>query len=290
MRTRLQLAKKEIQTFFDDQENSIYRLSDLREIFNRHSGAWRLKKSETLSNFIKELTEITRLKKIELDFPNRKETRFVWGDVPIYRVMMDLNPTCYFSHYTAMFLNELTEQIPKTIFLNTEQTPKPAGFITDIEQKNIDAAFRNQARGTNNITTYADFKIYHLSGKFTNNLGVVEYELPDTGLVRTTNIERTLIDAVVRPGYSGGVFEIKKAFEAAKDKLSVNKLLSYLQKLNYKYPYHQSIGFYLEKASYSYNQLKLVDELEKPFNFYLDYKMGEMNYDAKWKIYYPRGL
>ncbi|MCK6604190.1 MAG: hypothetical protein L6Q59_04770 [Ignavibacteriaceae bacterium] len=60
MRTRLQLAKKEIQTFFDDQENSIYRLSDLREIFNRQSRAWRLKKSETLSNFIKELTEITR--------------------------------------------------------------------------------------------------------------------------------------------------------------------------------------------------------------------------------------
>lgn len=70
----------------------------------------------------------------------------MWGNVPIYSVMMDLNPTCYFSHYTAMFLNGLTEQIPKTIFLNTEQTPKPAGFITDIEQKNIDAAFRNQAR------------------------------------------------------------------------------------------------------------------------------------------------
>ena len=38
------------------------------------------------------------------------------------------------------------------------------------------------------------------------------------GKIRLTNIERTLIDIAVRPVYSGGVFEVLKAYRLAKDK------------------------------------------------------------------------
>ena len=290
MKSRIQLAKKEIQIYFDSQTVKIYKLSDLRKVFNQNCEVWRLMRSETVSNFVKELCKTTPLKKIELNFPNRKETRYVWGDASVYNVLMDINPRCYFSHYTAMFFNNLTQQIPKTIFLNTEQTPKNLGFVSAMEQNNIDLAFRNKARETNNITKYGPNKIYHLSGKFTNNLGVTETEVGETGNVRITNIERTLIDIVVRPMYSGGIFEVVKAYQLAKGRVSVNKLLSYLQQLNFKYPYHQAIGFLLEKASYSESQLGLVRELDKPFDFYLDYGMADMKYNSTWKLYHPSGL
>ena len=39
-----------------------------------------------------------------------------------------------------------------------------------------------------------------------------------------TNIERTLIDATVRPLYSGGVYEVFEAYRRAAEHISVNKL------------------------------------------------------------------
>ena len=68
--------------------------------------------------------------------------------------------------------------------------------------------------------------------------------MSEHGPLRFTNLERTLIDATVRPVYAGGVFEVRKAYELAKEKVSVNRLAALLQKLDYTYPYHQAIGFY----------------------------------------------
>ena len=82
----------------------------------------------------------------------------------------------------------------------------------------------------------------------TNNLGVIFFKDREGGSIPTTNIERTLIDIAVRPVYSGGVFEVLKAYKMAKDKVSINKLAAYLKKIGYVYPYHQVVGFYLEKS------------------------------------------
>ena len=43
----------------------------------------------------------------------------------MYQILVNLRPKCYFTHYTAMYFHELTEQIPKVIYVNVEQTPKP---------------------------------------------------------------------------------------------------------------------------------------------------------------------
>jgi predicted transcriptional regulator of viral defense system len=288
--TRIQIAKKDVESFFDNSTQKVYKYSELGEIFNGHQVTWRLKTTETLRNFIDYLLKNSNLEKVVLDFPNRKETRYTWGTVSIYQILMEVNPKTYLSHYSAVFFNQLTEQIPKTIFINTEQTPKVFAYISDMEQNNIDLAFRNRQRQTNNITKYKDIKIYHINGKYTDNLGVVEREFPDIGKLRLTNIERTLIDITVRPVYSGGVFEVLKAYKKAKDNVSVNKILSYLKKINYKYPYHQAIGFYLERAGYKSNQLALVELLEREYSFYLDYQMEDLEYDSKWRIYYPKGM
>jgi hypothetical protein len=98
---------------------------------------------------------------------------------------------------------------------------------------------------------------------------------------------------VVRPSYAGGIFEVLKAFRLAKEKhpLSVNKLSGYLSRMNFIYPYHQAIGFYLEAAgNYTQSQINIFKNKPKNYNFYLTYEMGEMTYSKEWNLYYPKGM
>jgi hypothetical protein len=73
--------------------------------------------------------------------------------------------------------------------------------------------------------------------------------------------------------------------------VSVNRLTALLSKLGYVYPYHQAIGFYLEKAgSYRDAQVTLLERIEMSFDFYLTHQMKETEYSPRWRLYYPKGL
>ncbi|MEO8073964.1 MAG: hypothetical protein ABI686_12070 [Acidobacteriota bacterium] len=61
--------------------------------------------------------------------------------------------------------------------------------------------------------------------------------------------------------------------------------------MDYVYPYHQAIGFYLEKAEvYDENEIQQLKDIPMNFDFYLDYKMSETEYSDTWKIFYPKNL
>lgn len=108
--------------------------------------------------------------------------------------------------------------------------------------------------------------------------------------VDATDLERTLIDATVRPAYCGGVAEVLGAYRTAKDRLSVNRLSAYLKRLAYVYPYHQAVGFYLERAGYTAAQLDLLRQMPRDFDFYLANAMKQTDYDDAWRLFYPKGF
>jgi predicted transcriptional regulator of viral defense system len=110
------------------------------------------------------------------------------------------------------------------------------------------------------------------------------------GELRITNIERTLIDVTVRPFYSGGVKEVQKFDIKARGKISVDKLVSILRKINHVYPYHQAIGFYMERAGFERSALTLLKKTGLKYDFYLDYGMNDKNYSKEWRIYFPKEL
>jgi len=130
-----------------------------------------------------------------------------------------------------------------------------------------------------------------LNGLHTGNSGVINMTGPEGEPLRVTDIERTLIDITVRPEYSGGPFEVLTAYKRASDRLSVNRLVALLKRIDYIYPYHQAIGFYLERAgAYKESQIQLLTKAGIKCDFYLMHQITEPHYSARWHLYYPKGL
>lgn len=288
--TRLKIAKADIVKLFNTLPNKVFRRYHIEEIISRNREFWRLSSTTTVSKFIAFLIEEKKLKEIRLEFPKRTEIRYTWGDASIYEVALTVKPDSYFTHYSAMFFHELTEQIPKTIYLNQEQQRKPNRGI-HLSQDSIDLAFTRPVRLSSNIASYGEHNICILNGMYTGRLGVIETVWSGGEKVYVTDVERTLLDISVRPMYSGGVFEVLNAYRLARNKVSVNKLSAMLQMLNYTYPYHQVVGFYLEKAgNYKASSIALFKKYKKKYDFYLAHQMKEKSYSKEWCLFYPKGF
>jgi len=184
----------------------------------------------------------------------------------------------------------------KTLSGTPIQQMKKAGKkkITDLKSVDFLKAFHTGPRISNNIAIYDDYKICLLNGKYTNQLGV-EIKTNDSlniNKIKVTGIERTLIDISVSPHYSGGVNEVLTAYKRAKGKVSVKKLAQMLKQLDYIYPYHQIIGFYLEKAGYKEDELKLFEDMGIKNKFFVTRKIEDKNreFSNKWQLYYPKFL
>ncbi len=289
-KTRIAIAKPDIVKLFDEYPQKIFKLSEIQRILDSNRTFWRLAKSMSYSDFIRYLVANAKLKKEVFNFSYRPITLYVWGEVPQYKLLLSLKPNSYFTHYTAVYFHDLTEQTPKTIYINVEQgrKPRPKGALI---QEKIDSAFNRPTRISNNVAEYRDRTIRMLNGMHTGNLGVFEMSIPDGETLRITDIERTLIDITVRPEYAGGIHEVLKAYRLAKDKLSVNRLVATLKKINYIYPYQQAIGFYLERAGvYKKSQLDLLRRFEMKYNFHLMHEMKDYEYSQQWRLYFPKGF
>jgi hypothetical protein len=290
MTKRIEIAKPKIEELFDSLPNKAFRKSQIAEILTAHREEWRLPAGLIFTKFLEFLLRDSKLKQIILKSDHYKdETRYVWRSASIYDIALSLRNNAYLTHGSAVSLHDLTDQILKTVYVNYEQSPKPQGG--SLTQESIDKAFANRQRQSNLTYRYEEFQIVVINGKFTNRLEVSG--LPGKGgeLLDVTKLERTLIDIAVRPSYAGGVFQVLEAFRRAKSNISVNTLVATLKKLNYVYPYHQVIGFYMERAGYPESQWQKLMKMGLSFDFYLTYQLpADKKYDPKWRLYYPSSL
>jgi hypothetical protein len=282
--------KANIIKFFNHYHKSnIYRYSDLKKILTENKENWGLRKSINISNFIKILSNEFEMKKVAFDFPWNKETRYIKGNVSIFEIILSLKPNSYFTHHSALYLHKLIDELPQTIYVNFEQIPHYSGD-GGLSQESINNAFKAPQRKSNNIASYEGQEICILNGMHTGKLGVIKIKGPLGEDLLVTNLERTLIDIVVRPCYSGGIYEILNSFKKAQGKVSITKMCSMLKRLGYKYPYHQAIGFLFEKAGYDKEEIQPLNEFKKSWDFYLDHQMKNPGYSKEWKIYYPQNF
>ncbi len=277
--------------YFATNSDRVFALSDLERLFIEKHHEWNLPPSMTSYTFLQML--LTRTNLSELRLRSRHYSSLIlysWEGKasPISVALRIKKDDAFFSHGSAMWTHGLAED-HKNIFINKEQSEKPRNS-SQLSQEGIDRAFRNQQRYSKLAYKYQDARITLLSGKHTGRLEVQQAKAPSGHALEVTSIERTLVDITVRPGYSGGVPAVLKAFRLARDRISVIKLLGILKKLDYTYPYHQSIGFYLERAGYTEADQILAKGDGVKFDFYLSHGLNNPAFDPNWRVFFPKRL
>ena len=281
-----------IANFFNQSPPAAYKELELRKLFNRHRKSWQLPDSLTNKKLLNFLVDSTLLTAIEIEsqkYESQETVRYCWGDVSPFAVANSLRPSSFLAYSSAAYVNGLIDEIPKTFYVNKEQSEKPPN-TGGLQQASIDRAFSGKQRKSEMVLSWSGYQAVIINGKNSGNLGVVTQELDDGSKVHVTNLERTLVDMAVRPGYSGGVHKVLEAYERARNNLKTVRLATYLKKLDYTYPYHQCIGFYLEKAGYPENALARFLDQEIAFDFYLDYGIKSPDFVKRWRLYVPKGF
>lgn len=278
--------KDEIIFKLTAERKEFFTYTELLEILESNKTRWGLPKKTTVPDFIKFLVSEQIVSYNEFQFPHKTINRYVFGDVTVFKLVSNLFKGAYLSHHTAARFHNLTSTDIGEIFINKEQSDKGVTF-GELSQASITKAFSNNMRRSNNFAIHNNSKVYLLNGKHTGDLGV---EVDSNTKIRVTSIARTLIDITVRPMYSGGVETIMEIFNNSRGRFSVKELSALLEKMNYTYPYHQSIGFYLERTGYPEDDISIFKNMDIKYDFYLTYKMENPMYNQKWRIYFPKSL
>ena len=235
-------------------------------------------------------------------YPEGKEpiSRYVakYCVVSPYEIALSLLSNSFLSHYSALYVNDLTINEPKDIYINREQTAKLKNDSNSkLTQGKIDYAFSKPMRRTNSVYLFRYkgimYNVFVLNSKNTKNTGIIKKKpVGFSKSIKVTNLERTLIDTVVRPQYSGGFLEIQDAYKTACFEINAKRIATYIKKFDYIYPYEKSILFYLKHTENTtlFTDLKNLwrDKIEDSLNFYLDYQMINISLDNELNIYYPK--
>ena len=284
MRLKTQLA---IQKAIEEQAPAAWHRKDFEVFLKERRRQWDAPQSLTTPKLISFLVdnEIVRVAEIQSKSYGDKR-RYILGQPSPLQFALSFFKKSYLSHASALYVHGIGTS--DMIYVNREQTPKKT--TSRLSQGRIDMAFQNQPRRSAFEFANGSLKLTFLNGKHTGDAGVIEIPGPSDEPVRVTSLERTLIDCVVRPQYAGGIANVAEAYRAVSKRVSVPDLILLLRQAKYVYPYHQAIGFLLEKAGRNPQELERLRSLGIRFNFYLDYGMREPAFDARWRLYYPANL
>mgnify|MGYP003290247147 CR=1 FL=1 len=287
---QLKKAKPKIEKTFDSERIAALGVRQLQILLQKNHPNWELSPDLYFTKFLNFMLKHTKLREITLKSPDYgSQTRYVWGNPSIHAIALSLKSNSYLSHQTALILHGLIDGPAARVYVNREQSPKPKG--SGLSQESLTKAFANKQRESKLTYAYRKAQIVMLNGKFTDRLGVEKIRLAKRELLDVTDLERTLIDVTVRPNYAGGAKAVLSAYRQARGRISVDKLLTFLKRFDYVYPYHQAIGFYLEKASYPESDWAPFMKLGVSFEFYLTHGLPpDREFDSTWSLYYPKNL
>lgn len=291
----LTLAQSKIEQYLSDLDKNVFLETDLKSIFNRNKKKWDLTYSTTFEKFVNHLLKRSYLSFIEV--PEFNKIIYIWKentltDEAVYEVASAIKPRSYISHYSAMFLLNLTEQIPKTIYVTYDrESPINKQRNINLLQESIDNAFSKEKKKPRVVASFKGYDIVLISGTDSKKIGITNIKLFNGITIQVTNIARTLIDIVVRPELSGDVTEIAKAYSLAKNQVQIKQLKTYIKSKDYIYPYEQVVGFLMEYVGYDADKVEEIHGMCKNiFSFYLGRNIKNPLFSEKWKIYYPKLL
>ncbi len=289
MATKLELAGSPMRQHLDSKRGGVFTERDLQQMLHENRREWGLGTRVAGPAFAKFLVEALGLRVVELRAEKYGTIRrYGWGEFSPHLMALSIRPQGYLSHGTAVFLHGLNDQIPKTIYVNREQSEKPRG--KGLTQERLTAAFARRQRVSNYVYAFDNHRAVLLSGKQTGAYGVVTRLGPQREQLPVTDIARTLVDIAVRPAYSGGIIQVLEAYRGARGKAKGSDIVRVLKRLNYVYPYHQAIGFLMERGGFPSEECEKLKSLGAEFDFFLLYGTKNSKYDERWRLFHPEGL
>lgn len=141
-----------------------------------------------------------------------------------YEIAMHLAKEGAVCCWSAMSMYELTDQVLTTVFV----------LVPHSYDKN---------RSTNHYKI--DGYEYVFIQTHTSHFWGTEYKRFGETKIRITDLERTLLDGLIRSNYCGGFREVMSAFVIAKEKLNLIKLVDYASRCSISV--RKRLGYTLEK-------------------------------------------
>jgi len=286
--SRLKLAEADILATLRATGKRVFTYIELRDALSRNRLDWDLTRRVVLDDFIDFLERNGHIQIHNLVSAKygRDINRYSLGPASIYELALSIRSKSYLSHSTAAELHRLLKPDMKTIYANAEQSAKPQPDGPMI-QTAIDAAYARRQHRSELVYAYKATEIMALNGKQTGRLGVATIVGPSGEALSATDIERTLIDIAVRPAYAGGALRVLKAYGAARGRISIDRLLATLEKLQHRYPFHQVIGFLMSRSGFPAPECARLAEPGILYDFYVDYDIKQRAYSKDWRVFYP---
>lgn len=289
-RSKIDIAKPHILQCLEANNGSVFRTNTLRQILRENREGWGLAQSTNYEEFLAYLLANNILQEHRLVFPKEQISFYARNDnFSVYEMVSCLGENGYISHFSAAFLHEIVEQVPKSIYVTLPHIRKRKQLV-ELSQEQITASFLRSSRLTQDIASWKGLRIIRVNGTDYNDLGITRLAIPNGKHIRISDVERTLIDLVIRPEYGGGVVQVQEAFFLAKEEVSTNRLISILRKMELAYPYHQAIGYYMQQADYPESSLHLVRRLGLHKDFYLLHAQSGEKYIPEWRLFVPEFL
>ena len=191
----------------------------------------------------------------------------VTGIYPIheFEIAMQLVKPAMISHYSAFYHHELTDQVPRDIFISTIK----GTHVPQLGEKDKQAGFKLDG---------VHYRIMQLNkDRFFGAILAWKGEAS----FQVTDLERTLLDGLGAPQYCGGFGEVLHGFSERIDVLNIDKLVNYALRLDIAVS--RRLGWVLERLGVESTKISCLAQLNHPGYRRLDPSNKPIGqYDKKW--------
>lgn len=166
------------------------------------------------------------------------------------------------SHFSAFHIHELTEQIPRIVYVSA-----PTG-----------SSFPRVRKGE--LFSYRGVRYQFISVRKDHFFGI-EHVWINEAKIPVTDLERTLLDGLIKPKYCGGFMEVLHAFTVRN--FDIKKIIDYALRLDESVV--KRLGWVLEKIGYSEEVLAGLSRLPHKVFDKLDASGEKIGpYNKRWYI------
>lgn len=199
---------------------------------------------------LKNMKEKDLIKRVERGKYILRET---WEELDIYEIVPYIFKPSYIAFWSALHYHDMTDQVPRTVFLMTTKRKR---------------SLKLQGQKIQYVTIKRDFFF-----------GYERFEK-----VIVSDKEKTIIDSLRHPEYSGGISHLT---ESIPDNIDTEKLIDYCKKTDSS-TIASRLGYILDKKGLRFNKEKLKDMIDTYSK--LDPKRNKTDLNTEWKLYVNRRI